>query len=848
MKALQKKSLKIASAVIVAGVFILMWQCANPVDEPPLKWRSRIELPITNDTFYLAQKIPEMFTGINDTIVQYWNPGPFSGTDSSLYPQGKLPDDATVPPRINSRYISTATARGWEADHVYKWTKTGWEDLGMILDMLAGGYDSANGGIYYSDTNPNLRLLDTIPGDTCVLSVPQNDSIVYEVTEDSMESKTFHPRLGSITFRNVPIKTDTISTGSTGVFNIPGTPLLIAKIHEVVFDTNSPPLSVTIRNLSTTETMSNLVVTIYWTSPVSVNFGTIGPGGSATGSFSVVNTSASPRSGWFFNDSTIWVGAGGNTTGPVSMAVDFNFNGCIAEHAHVSNYYVWFQKTFINNYELTDTLDVNYIDILDGFFKYDITNYTDMPLTLFITQQHLWRSSYCYGPANPPYGLLIERVADLATANPDSTNHMGRVGFDTVQPHSSSTLKTNFNLSECRLFPIWIDSSLINPFSTYQQSVTPVQYNVTPRVLVSDPEIIIAMSSTDSLLFVISAPQFKFREMLATVMKEYRREGDTAKVGVNYPFNSSTIDSLRGHFILNKVIGDIFLTPKLPDSNFSQPHRAYIDALGIGYTLYSPLDPLARCQTDTIFTNVWNNKHFRQQSRIDSLLNRWPDSLYVLVRVNVPVGTRVRAVNDLSFGDPDYGLYMGRMNIKAITTMRTNLVLDWRVVGTANLDLGVDTGWTVPGALDYFNRMSNTSASFNMNILNNTNVYMRLYALAAPSPRIHDLKVMRTDSVWLMIRDTARSHQAGYVSFLGPQGVGIPARGTRAREKFTLSQWQINRILSADTVAWRWEAQFLTMNSDALHDTDFVYIQSWVHLEGINNMDSLLVWPDSSGR
>ena len=30
------------------------------------------------------------------------------------------------------------------------------------------------------------------------------------------------------------------------------------------------------------------------------------------------------------------------------------------------------------------------------------------------------------------------------------------------------------------------------------------------------------------------------------------------------------------------------------------------------------------------------------------------------------------------------------------------------------------------------------------------------------------------------------------------------------------------------------------MAADTLRDTDYVYIQSYVHMEGVNNMDSLL--------
>ncbi len=851
MEALRKTILKIVWPVVVGGIFILLWQCANPVDQPPLKWRSRIELPVTNDTFYLAHEIPGLYSQINDTIVPYYDPSDTSGG----YPLGRLPGnpDSVGNPNRSHKYISLATANGWKKDHVYRWDrdKKSWEDLGEVMDMLMGGFDSAHLGIAYSDTDPNLRFLDSLPGDTCILSLPQNDSIEYEVTEDSMKAKTFSSGLGPITFGTVPILSNTLPTlpAPGGIFSSAPIPLTLPAntIISVAFDNSSPPLPVTIRNLSATATITNLNITLFagMSFATTRNIPTLAPNGSATVSFPLVGAS--------FLNRNIWVQVQGSTTGAAAdLAVDFDFNGLIADYAQVLNHYVTFAKKFINNYELTDTLEVNYIDVLDGFFRYYITNGTDLRIEARVSQLHLWRKSFCetYNPAP------LETVASLATTSTtDSLDYFGKdvSKLTPVEPHTQTvdSSVSKVNMSWCRLFPEWIDSTISNPFSTYRKSVAPVEYIVSPIQEAADR--IVTINMTDTLVFTISAPRFKFKEMLGTVRIPYVREGDTAKVGVNYPFNSSSIDSMRGKFFFKHVIADIFLTPKLPDVSLGQNRRAYIDTLGVRYMIFSPFDPQVKDSASAKFVNVWNDKHFRQSTRIDTLLNKFPDSLHISVRVSVPYGTRVLAVNDLQNPlDTDYGKYMGRMNIKAITTVRTNIVLDWLVADTTNLDLGVDTTWAVPSQLAYFNRMENSSASFNMKVLNHTNVYMRLYALAGPDSLIHNLRAMRTDSVWMMITDTALGHQRGYVSFLGPQGIGIPARGIRANEKFSLNQWQINQILGSDTCAWRWEARFLPFrpvaHADSLRDTDFVYIQSWVHMEGINNMDSLVMWPKDSTR
>jgi hypothetical protein len=225
-------------------------------------------------------------------------------------------------------------------------------------------------------------------------------------------------------------------------------------------------------------------------------------------------------------------------------------------------------------------------------------------------------------------------------------------------------------------------------------------------------------------------------------------------------------------------------------------------------------------------------------------MNTWPDSLYITSTIRVPVGTRVMAVNEQSSLDPDSKEYMGTMNIGALTLVRANLLFGWAVgPDTAKLDLGYGTFQT-PEALKEFNRLENPLASIDMRVFNNTNLYMYVHGLVAPAPLMSTLRNMPTDTVRKLIGDTARAHQRGYISLLGPRGIRIPRRGFNNLDssRVELQKWHMDTMLKYDSCGWRWEASFIPMAADTLNDTDFVFIQSWVHVQGINNMDSLLTW------
>jgi hypothetical protein len=850
----------LALPVIAAGAVALILRCAIP-DEPPLRWLSKIEFPITNDSFNLAQKLPKMMEQFNDTIVTYW--------DSA----NRLPwiSSTDLRSRNHARYFAAVdvsySGTTWEKNHVYEWClKDGawkWKDLGEVIDILEGGTDSLHEGILYvPDTapasGPTTMYPDMLHGDTVVMSIPRVDSISYIVSQDSMKTKSFFPTLGLLTVgstdpgvREALKMKDTVVVPAGSVDSLCG--ITMIGVNSIAGDPSSPPCSVTVRNLSATSTVYNCRLVIFDSVR---NFGDLAPLDSATRLFPMYKDSIFRRWGQGIGPVlAVRVQQDSASPQPDSIEVTVNLNGIIASEVDARSNYITFSKIFINPYELTDTLECHYIDILAGYFIYAINNQTDLGLEVEVSQLHLWDASWCSYHIPP-----IESVNDLPlyTVHADSfgmtSRYMGRgVKHLSANPYTTTldSTATNVNLAACRLFPEWYYDSLeTKPWKW--KSVAPVEYLLYPRVegLLGR---MVDVKSTDQLVFTISAPTFKFRQMLATVRQRYERSGDMAKVEMPFPFSRESKQSLQANFRFKQVLNDLYFSAKLPDTGAGQFKQAFLDTLGISFTLFNPDNPSVTAGDTTQFLHVSNNKRYRVQTNITDIMNQWPDSLAITENIYVPVGTRVMAVNDLQDpNDPDYPKYMGRMNISAVTNVRTNMLFSWEVgnalldTGAVKLDLGYGT-FPVPDALKSFNHLENPLASISMKVFNHTNLYMNLVGLVAPEPLMNALRNMPSDTVRKLISvDTARARQLGYISLLGAKGIMIPGRNDTASSSVVLQKWQIDTMTKTgnDSCGWRWEATFLPMAADTLADTDYVFIQSWLHLEGVNNMDSLLIWND----
>lgn len=498
--------------------------------------------------------------------------------------------------------------------------------------------------------NPQAVFPKTVTADTVVSSLLCTDSILYNLHQDTLLTKTYYPRMGPITIANAPDPAMGIMMPSPpgsldDTFKVP-----LSGIYRAVFDTLSPPLFVTVRN-PTAVTVSGLTITIFDTVR---SIAVMRPNDSVTFLFPVV--------GW---DSTLGRKVGKEITDSIDgvrlkvdsasaadwITVVFNLNGLVADEASILNQYVSFSKSFVKAFDLGDSLDIHYLDILDGLALFALTNNTDLRLNVTVSQLHLWNSSWCFNHTPP-----LENVGDLATetTQSDSINYYEGKNMAVLQIPPHDSIFRNVNPTSDRLFPVWIYDSA----DMRWKSAAPVELLITTYPEASPR--IVNIKATDSVAFAIAAPHFKYGKMLATVMQNVVLESDTAKVKVPSPWNAVSKDSLG-----KNVWADISSSIRLPD-------MAFFDTMGIQYTLFSPDSPAVKAACSTNFINVSNNKLFRQQVNITDLMDLWPDSICITEKISVSVGTRMLAVNKLPVTLEDsllYHRYIGCMNISALTTV-----------------------------------------------------------------------------------------------------------------------------------------------------------------------------------
>jgi hypothetical protein len=155
--------------------------------------------------------------------------------------------------------------------------------------------------------------------------------------------------------------------------------------------------------------------------------------------------------------------------------------------------------------------------------------------------------------------------------------------------------------------------------------------------------------------------------------------------------------------------------------------------------------------------------------------------------------------------------------------------------------------------LDPFTRMDSLNASLNIKVTNSTNVYLRLFALAvadsgtkADSLRL-DALVDTLNPAYIntnQFTDLINNPTAGYINLLGNNGLLIPPRDSMYENTIALKDPQLGQLLNAKTLGLRWQVRFLPQPvggkaPDAMSNTDWMKLNSWIHIDGINSIDKL---------
>jgi hypothetical protein len=760
--------------------------CSNPVKD--VKWRTSVDLPITSHKkFYLGAMMDTLF--FNHKQVQ-------TNTSYDTIKRAGLPDSIVT-------LIDTT----------------------MKILKAYPAYDSVN----------KRQIPDTV-----AFGFPTHDTAMDTISEDSLADKYYEDVFGPIPISGTPTNSASINLNGVNYFAgipvaSPPVPLSVKYVYQVWLDT-AQTLNMTVANNTSVDldsvqvTLSSIVTgpsyalnstkTIYSLAHNTSGVVQFDVGGKVVDSVLNVTIAATPADSGTF-------GAGDK------LGASFTLNGLKATKVVVLDSLLKdYSRTFTNEYNLTDTVDVSYIDIGKGFFIYSITNYSGLTMLLSVTHRHLWRSDFCQG-RNPPL-TTINDLHGFTTQDSISASNCD-IAVQEQFPSNSTNQYSKHNISANRLFAEW------NPVK--KKSVTKVDYTVNIGAFGRR----ITLNASDSLLFVIRTTSFKFIEMYGRSTEQYKRVSEPSTIPVKLPWTQAVTDSLRGNFKLQKVMA-------MAKTRINIPQGAFIDTMNLHYVLSSLTNTTVACSADVALLHVSRDSVYTRPIDITNVVNDYPDSVKVNVSLAIPVGTPIKAVNDLTDPtDPSYPKFIGRMIIHGLVDYNLVAPLCWTVVDTTILDLGgskVDLS-SSSGVLNPFAKMSDKNASLNMQVINFTNVYLKLYGLAAIDSARADSLVDTANASYIKTNrftSLINNPTQGYVNLMG-NGLLIPPRdsNTSFQSAIALAENELSQILGAKTIGLRWQVRFIPKSSggviintpDALMNTDWMKMNSWFHIDGVNSVDSL---------
>jgi hypothetical protein len=507
--------------------------------------------------------------------------------------------------------------------------------------------------------------------------------------------------------------------------------------------------------------------------------------------------------------------AGGNINAGTGLKVYVFLSKIKAKAAIALDSLLNITNTYINEYNITDSVNIDYVDLNHANIQFLCDNRAKSGIDLYIAAEYhnLWQKAACINKN-------INKYTDISafTAKDSGNFYSGNVleGKKNISGGQNSAFAT-LDIDSVRMFPQWIDTSSVIRVDFFIKNIPCGNWDT--------------VTSADSLIFTVRPNTVTFSEMAGTTVKEFQKACDTQTIKTPFPFPESDKDSLRNSFYLNRVSADMVLNMDIADS-------AFIDSLLINFKTLSPLKAGTITDTDMTFGTIKKGVKFSRSLDIADELNTFPDSIKIVSSATIPAGTRLRWQNDkVSSGDQT-----GVMTVKSFIDYKLTAFFDCNISRLTTIDLGADTFTLNEKSVKTFRKMENKSFGLNLRVVNNSNINIRLFALFAPGKLNTGIFIdsMGTNTVNDYVTDsTGKTENAGYVNLLGYKGIYIPPRDSLSDDSVKLDDSQLSRILSSNRGGIRWLLKFQPAARDSLINTDNVEIRSRLRLEGVNNMDSL---------
>lgn len=488
------------------------------------------------------------------------------------------------------------------------------------------------------------------------------------------------------------------------------------------------------------------------------------------------------------------------------IKISIDMNGLSLKAASLIDSLLLVKYDFNYNYLLSEkNFEAFLVDIDTFALPLEIVNSTPIKFLCKATIQNLWDQNYCKQRE-------IGSVANLSNRINDSAYFMGN-RIPPLQINAGTTIdqsitKLNIKMGPSRFFGAWNEKHGVSYMPIKLEGFIGVDGRK------------ISVDKNMALRYKIGQATTCFSKIEGQYHATKEIPGTWKTFPVSTISNASLGETLRKKCNLTSTDLKVNIVFPFGDSTtLEHLDNSIIIAYGYNQTF----------QYDTVnFTllNVRNNRSSLVKLNLGSIINSFPDSISYIVNSSFPPFTK------LSF---DY---------KTFLCLAKTVALD--ISAKINLDLTLSLAWEIQDSVYIATPISkidlrkiSSQLAFcsdkrlivDYKIRNSTNLNGKIFTVSMPIEQKNLLAQTKAFDIPKLAADSQK-----VISLFGTNGVSIPPRNQQLQDSIILSSNSLTSLSSWDSTFLRSAILLIPNKSDALHDTDNIFIDATLSLEGIQTM------------
>jgi len=451
-----------------------------------------------------------------------------------------------------------------------------------------------------------------------------------------------------------------------------------------------------------------------------------------------------------------------------------------------------------------DSFNLAHIDIDYVHLPVTVKNGSQFEFSISARVENLWNADYCNLQS-------LDSLAEIEDGPLDSIYYLGDALPEyTVAPGDNTPSVPpqhfQFIVDRARLFPVW---DFYN-----QQSYAPVY--VTLRVRHEGKKVVV--NSETSAAISLTKPSLHFSRILGHYTKIAVTEGELTVIPVLPPEFSEFLRTVRGKLTLQKAEIDFGMEFLIPDSSV-------LSKVNYMCSLYDPspggISDTLRWHTDSVV----KNREFSYNFEVGELINTFPDTLAYKVDYYFAPYEPVILCQGLLKSDGGFSY------VHLPVKVRQNTVLYgiWGIEDTIRYVFESPIT-ALPISGKQIEALKDKNLEFIFSFINHTNFSGRFFGLAASMEEKDALFALEEDEIGPQVLETEAGKK--FIPVLGPKGFILPARNDTSENSIILTRDNIEKLTESDSVFVRWELLLPPTTTDALRDSDYVFVDGKMVIEG----------------